>query len=54
MCDLKNKTNKKQKQTHKYRELMVVRGERGREMGKMGEEEWATQVSSCGINKSQG
>jgi len=37
MWNLKNKgTNKKQKQTHKYRELVVAK-EKGSGMGKIGE-----------------
>ena len=59
MWNLKNKTNeqifKNQKQTHKYRKLVVTRvggGVPG--MGKMGKGEWEVQDSSYGMNKSWG
>ena len=51
---LKNKwINKKQNQTYKYRnKLMVARGEGGRRLGKMSKEKWEIQASSYWVNKS--
>jgi len=47
-------TNKKQKQTHKCKNsLMVAREEEGRGIGKMCKGEWETQASSYGMSKSQ-
>ena len=43
---------KKQKQIHKYRALITVREEMVGGMGRVGEREWETQVSSYRINIS--
>ena len=48
------KTNEQQKQIHKYRELMVARGEGLGGINKVDEGEWEVQASSYGMNKSQG
>ena len=45
-----NYKQKKQKQIHKYRELVVTRRERDREMSKRDERDQEVQNSSCKIN----
>ena len=48
VCRISN-TKKKQKQTHKYRELTVAGGESGEARGKVGEREW--EVRLLGMDK---
>ena len=47
-------TNKNQKQTHEYRELVGAKGEGAGGMGETGDGDEEAQTSACKISKSQG